>query len=215
MVSFLKNVDVDLPPVELYRLARAVLQVEVQQGGKLHRAREAPATQVRPASSSPTSHRLTRSSAAHCDDARVEGGRSSSVPGVGAPSHLTVMFSPYSARADDRERSADVDDALDLAAVQPTDCRPTTVIERAVRFTTSGMMTAMPGMRRDRPGVGQRVLLAVDPQRADVLTSASGCTRRRRAPRWPANGCSRRRSIRRPATPGRCGRGCGTRPHAA
>ncbi len=28
MVSFLKNVDVDLPPAELYRLARAVLQVE-------------------------------------------------------------------------------------------------------------------------------------------------------------------------------------------
>ena len=28
MVSFLKNVDVDLPPGELYRLARAVLEVD-------------------------------------------------------------------------------------------------------------------------------------------------------------------------------------------
>lgn len=31
LVSFLRNVDVDLPPAELYRLARAVLQVQPQQ----------------------------------------------------------------------------------------------------------------------------------------------------------------------------------------
>ena len=56
MVSFIRNVDIDLPPAELYRLARVVLQVRPDRvqicviGGTR-------ATWAQPASCTPTSGR--------------------------------------------------------------------------------------------------------------------------------------------------------------